>query len=432
MEHRLGADVDPSRRAVSSSSARDLRPPGVRPRLELLAQPRRPRRSWRTPTRRTRAHRGPVVPQRRQARCAVVVLANGGRAALAARHVARRHARSRARPVSVEHADDSPVTQLADDGGATSEGFHGSSRCGRPPRAAATRPARRRPPARLTQAAGPAAPRAMGTAKPARTGPPPAARSTATSRACHVGARSSCSASSCSSSTTTAPRPGHGAHAAARAPTTTSTPRRGLRPLARHRPPPSARPGAAERPSTARRRRRDGCDDECRARRATAASTTATGRCRAHAARRHRSRAARRTGRAPAAVHGAHRRRGGQAATMAAGALARTVAAAGPAPAAQRASSTTSAGGPRPEPWRSAAAVTARLSAGPTGSRQPIRRRAPPVQVARARRADARTSAERAGDEVVELLVEAGDVGQRPRATQRGPPRRVTPGRRRP
>ena len=50
------------------------------------------------------------------------------------------------------------------------------------------------------------------------------ARSTTTSRACHVGLRSSCSASSCSSSTTTAARSGHGAQAADRAPMTTSTP----------------------------------------------------------------------------------------------------------------------------------------------------------------------------------------------------------------
>ena len=50
------------------------------------------------------------------------------------------------------------------------------------------------------------------------------ARSTTTSRACHVGLRSSCSASSCSSTTTTAARSGHGAHAATRDPMTTSTP----------------------------------------------------------------------------------------------------------------------------------------------------------------------------------------------------------------
>jgi len=50
------------------------------------------------------------------------------------------------------------------------------------------------------------------------------ARSTAMSRACHVGLRSSWSRSSCSSRTTTAAMFGHGAHTALRAPTTTSTP----------------------------------------------------------------------------------------------------------------------------------------------------------------------------------------------------------------
>ena len=49
-------------------------------------------------------------------------------------------------------------------------------------------------------------------------------RSTTTSRACHVGDRSSCSASSCSSTTTAAAIPAHGAHAAERGPITTSTP----------------------------------------------------------------------------------------------------------------------------------------------------------------------------------------------------------------
>ncbi|MFM2182646.1 MAG: hypothetical protein RJB61_940 [Actinomycetota bacterium] len=50
------------------------------------------------------------------------------------------------------------------------------------------------------------------------------ARSTSTSRACHVGDRSSWYDSSCSSMTTTAASPSHGAHAALRLPTTTSTP----------------------------------------------------------------------------------------------------------------------------------------------------------------------------------------------------------------
>ena len=49
-------------------------------------------------------------------------------------------------------------------------------------------------------------------------------RSAITSRACHVGDRSSWSASSCSSITIAAAIPAHGIHAADRVPTTTSTP----------------------------------------------------------------------------------------------------------------------------------------------------------------------------------------------------------------
>ena len=56
------------------------------------------------------------------------------------------------------------------------------------------------------------------------------ARSIATSRACHVGARSSLSASSPSSSTTTAARSGTGAHTAVRPPTTTHVTREGSLP----------------------------------------------------------------------------------------------------------------------------------------------------------------------------------------------------------
>ena len=70
--------------------------------------------------------------------------------------------------------------------------------------------ARRRPPAAPRPA-----PRATGRARPARRAPRPArARSTATSRACQVGARSCCQRSSCSSRTTTAARSDTGAHAA--------------------------------------------------------------------------------------------------------------------------------------------------------------------------------------------------------------------------
>ncbi len=70
-----------------------------------------------------------------------------------------------------------------------------------------------------------ASPTTVGHGDVSRTGTPDRrARSTTTSRACHVGLRSSCRASSCSSTTTAAARPGHGAHAASRAPITTSTP----------------------------------------------------------------------------------------------------------------------------------------------------------------------------------------------------------------
>ena len=70
-----------------------------------------------------------------------------------------------------------------------------------------------------------ASPTTVGHGDTSSTGAPARrARSTTTSRACHVGLRSSCSASSCSSRTTTAARSGHGAHAATRDPMTTSTP----------------------------------------------------------------------------------------------------------------------------------------------------------------------------------------------------------------
>ena len=65
----------------------------------------------------------------------------------------------------------------------------------------------------------------LGHGEVASTGTPARlARSATTSRACHVGDRSSCSVSSCSSITTAARMPGHGAHAAARAPITTFAP----------------------------------------------------------------------------------------------------------------------------------------------------------------------------------------------------------------
>ena len=107
----------------------------------------------------------------------------------------------------------------------TSDRRHGSSfrrstisRMGQPARSSLRVGVETRSPAQSSAAR-------VGTGDTSRQGAPARrARSTATSRACQVGARSSCSASSCSSRTTTAPMSGIGAQAAARAPTTTSTP----------------------------------------------------------------------------------------------------------------------------------------------------------------------------------------------------------------
>ena len=109
--------------------------------------------------------------------------------------------------------------------GVTSEVFHGSSAprsttstIGHPARADDTGNRTSEPPTAST-------PVTVGHGDVATTrAPARRARSTSTSRACQVGARSSCSDSSCSSTTIAVASPGHGAHAAARAPTTTSTP----------------------------------------------------------------------------------------------------------------------------------------------------------------------------------------------------------------
>ena len=88
---------------------------------------------------------------------------------------------------------------------------------------------RRRPRASRRARPGATGPRSSPQASASRVGtgetsthgtPARRARSTTTSRACQVGARSCCQRSSCSSSTTTAARSGTGAHAAARVPTT--------------------------------------------------------------------------------------------------------------------------------------------------------------------------------------------------------------------
>ncbi len=119
----------------------------------------------------------------------------------------------------------SSLRRWAINAGVTSDRFHGSSRprsttstMGHPLRSSSIDGRRSRPPTASS-------PLTVGHGETSSTGTPARRpRSTATSRACHVGLRSSCRASSCSSTTTTAARSRHGAHAAARAPMTTSTP----------------------------------------------------------------------------------------------------------------------------------------------------------------------------------------------------------------
>ena len=168
-----------------------------------------------------------------------------------ARHV--RQARIRARPVvlctqTTRHSGRRSWRINADD---SSEVRHGSSSLrstmstiGQPARSSSTAQAderaarrrRRRRPSGTVSSAAPAA--------PARR-----ARSITTSRACHVGLRSSCNVSSCSSMTTATPNSGHGAHAAPRAPITTSTPAAAQCPLSRARRRRAARAGRARPPS---------------------------------------------------------------------------------------------------------------------------------------------------------------------------------------
>ena len=138
-----------------------------------------------------------------------------------------RHASSRARPtVLITHTtrvDESRSDAISCE--LTSDRFHGSSSVrsttlmnGQPATESETEA-----PVTLSPAHSNAAAVGMGEIS-THAAPACAARSIATSRACQVGDRSSCSASSCSSSTTMLCRPGHGAHTALRPPTTTSTP----------------------------------------------------------------------------------------------------------------------------------------------------------------------------------------------------------------
>ena len=145
---------------------------------------------------------------------AVVVVADRGLAPFAALQRPAGAAGEQPRPAGdVVHAHDpsARVAQVAISGEVTSERFHGSS-------SRAVDDVDDRPTGplvgtggRMDAAARPDVARrghGRATATPAAGGPRRGGRSTATSRACQVGVRSSCSASSCSSSTTTRPGPG--------------------------------------------------------------------------------------------------------------------------------------------------------------------------------------------------------------------------------
>ena len=170
---------------------------------------------------------GRSVPQRRQRSTSLVGLGDGGLAHLAAGDRAAGRAGQQPGPArGVEHAHDPRAAR----GGGASSGddssevvVHGASRprsttstIGQPARSSARDTVNSRPQPRASS---------VGAGETSTQGTPARrARSTTTSRACQVGARSSWRASSCSSSTTTAARPATGAHAAARAPITTSAP----------------------------------------------------------------------------------------------------------------------------------------------------------------------------------------------------------------
>ena len=205
----------------------DHRSPGGR--LQLLAQPGDARvAGWRTPTRRSRGTPPGARAAAAAGQHAVVGQTDGRLAALAPRQrPARPAGQHPCPPGRVVHAHHGPrvVAQVGDQRRRDERRFHGSSRL-RSTTSTIGQPAAlvvdRRPPQRSPTAARPPT---VGHGDTSTTGTPARrARSMTTSRACHVGLRSSCSASSCSSRTTTAASRGHGAHAAARAPMTTSTP----------------------------------------------------------------------------------------------------------------------------------------------------------------------------------------------------------------
>ena len=205
------------RPAAASSSSRTLVTPGRR-----LANAEPPH---------TAHTGGRSAPQRGQAR--VPSSASPTAASQRSHRVSDRQlrqARSRARPgVLCTHTTVVPGRRRwAISGDETNDVRHGSSRerstsstIGQLVRSTSTARRTNAPPAPVAAAV----PTIVGHGEVSTTGTPARrARSSATSRACHVGLRSSCSASSCSSTTTMAARSGHGAHTAARAPITTSTP----------------------------------------------------------------------------------------------------------------------------------------------------------------------------------------------------------------
>ena len=235
VQHGLGADVDRGGRAsgvlavapVTSTTGR----PAAASSSSRSRADARPQHDQRATSRTPGTRRGRSVPQRRQRSRPSSVWATA--ASQRSQRSSARHDAAGQQPGPagrVEHADHpsgpgragGSISGLGDQRASSTARRRGGRRprgCGQPARSSLRR--RRRhavagPVERLERRAR-ATPAAQGT--PARR-----ARSTATSRACQVGARSSCSASSCSSSTTTAARPAPAPTPRPGRPTTTSTP----------------------------------------------------------------------------------------------------------------------------------------------------------------------------------------------------------------
>ena len=234
VQHGLGADVDPGRR------------PAARRRRPVTATTGRPAAA--SSSSRSRVTPGTQVGERRRAALQAHRRAHGAAAPAHQRAVVgepdRRvaHRAAGQRPAAAAGQDPGPARRVvhahdgarrtrrwAISGDVTSDVFHGSSRLrsttldDRPAGALLVDRRAHQP------VADAASPLTVGHGDTSSTGTPARrARSTATSRACHVGLRSSCSASSCSSMTTIAasvgarrprrgPRPDHDVDAAAAA-----------------------------------------------------------------------------------------------------------------------------------------------------------------------------------------------------------------------